>query len=127
MKIHFFKNKVTKRASNVTLPWKNRVLFKNLRRVSLCGTYSNVVFFHHPRDSPNKLSNYTKNLQENKTDGFEPNDGLSVDDMEKIEKTNNLILIVFAMIEEKTLTQIYASKNMNENGDNIENKENEIF
>ena len=45
-------------------------------------------FLQTPRIDPKRETNYTKNLHENKTNGFDRTNGTTADVFEKLEKLN---------------------------------------
>ena len=64
------------------------------------------------RDKPKRIKNATKGLHEIKTDGVDLTDGLKVVDIGRLEDLNNPKINVFELNEDKTIAQLYLSKNM---------------
>ena len=81
----------------------------------MCGIFSILAVLHPPKDNPDRLSVHTKHLRKIKTDGIVFFGGLNIYDMENLEELNNLNINVFELNEEKTLTQLFVSTNMNGN------------
>ena len=55
----------------------------------MSGNYTIIASIHPPRDNTTRVSIYTNYLHETKTGRIDPNDGLKVDDNEKLEEMNN--------------------------------------
>ena len=60
------------------------------------------LFFIHPPNDPKKpVSNYTKDIHENKTDGNNVTNVLKNDEIEKLEELNNLNINVMEWMNPK--------------------------
>ena len=87
MKVIIFQGQVRKRASSERSLTKRQSVVNIRNKNDFRGIISVLAQLHPPGDNPIRVSDCTKNLHEIKTNGTHLIDGLKVDDIEKIKKT----------------------------------------